>query len=384
MVAAVRRGISQREVARCFRVSLDTVQRWVQRAAGRRLDRVDWSDRSAAPHTLPTRTARDMEELVLTVRRELREQSELGEFGAAAIRRELEARQLAAVPSLRTINRILARRGALDARHRMRHKPPPRGWYLPDVAAGKAEVDQFDAIEGLHIKDGPEVEVLTAIALQSGLIEVWPSLGVTAASARACLIEHWRAVGLPSYAQFDNDTRFQGPHHHPDVIGSVMRLCLSLGVVPVFAPPRESGFQAAIESLNGRWQAKVWARFQHASLEALQTQSAKYVVASRAREAVRRESAPARRPFPAEWRLDLQAHPHGRVVFLRRTTDTGAVQLLGHLFVVDPLWPHRLVRCEVELDAGVIRFYRLRRRDPDHQPLVATVPYMLPRRPFRE
>ncbi len=384
MVAAVRRGSSQREVARRFRMSLHTVQRWVQRAAGRRLDRVDWSDRAAAPHTVPTRTNRGMEDLVLTVRRELREQSDLGEFGAAAIRRELEARRLAAVPSLRTINRILARRGALDARHRMRHKPPPRGWYLPDVAAGKAELDQFDAIEGLHIKDGPEVEVFTAIALHSGRIEVWPSLGVTAASVRACRIEHWRAVGLPSYAQFDNDTRFQGPHQHPDVIGSVMRLCLSLGIIPVFAPPRESGFQAAIESLNGRWQAKVWARFQHASLAALQVQSAKYVVASRARGAVRLENAPARRSFPAEWHLDLQAHPHGRVVFLRRTTDTGTVQLLGHTFVVDSLWPHRLVRCEVDLDADVIRFYRLRRRDPDHQPLVATVPYVLPRRRFRD
>ena len=136
MLAAVRRGIAHREVAPGFRVSLDTVQRWVQRAAGRRLDRVDWNDRSAAPHTLPTRTARDMEDLVLTVRRELREQSDLGEFGAAAIRRELAARALPAVPSLRTINRILARRGALDARHRIRLKPPPCGWYQSDVASG--------------------------------------------------------------------------------------------------------------------------------------------------------------------------------------------------------------------------------------------------------
>jgi hypothetical protein len=40
MVAAVWRGTSVRETARQFRVSLDTVQR----AAGQRLDRVDWSD----------------------------------------------------------------------------------------------------------------------------------------------------------------------------------------------------------------------------------------------------------------------------------------------------------------------------------------------------
>jgi hypothetical protein len=384
MVAAVRRGTPLRAVARAFRVHLRTVQRWVERAAGKRLDRVDWSDRPAGPRQALRRTAREVEDLVLTVRRELRASSDLGEFGAAAIHRELVARKVAPVPSVRTINRILARRGALDARHRVRHKPPPRGWYLPDVAAKQLELDQFDAIEGLRIKDGPEVEVFTAIALHSGLIAVWPGESVSAASVRTCLVEHWRAVGLPGYAQFDNDTRFQGPHQHADVISSVMRLCLSLGVVPVFAPPRESGFQAAIESLNGRWQAKVWARFQHESLPALQAQSAKYVAASRARGAVRLEGAPARRPFPAAWHLDLQAHPHGRIVFLRRTTEQGTVQVLGHTFVVDALWPHRLVRCDVDLDAAVIRFYRLRRREPDDQPLLGEVPYVLPQRRFRE
>src|SRR5688572_18088389 len=98
MVAAVRRGTSLRETARQFRVSLDTVQRWVQRAAGQRLDRVDWSDRSAAPHSLPTRTEHAVEDLVLTVRRDLKETSDLGEWGAVAIQRELQARDLPQIP----------------------------------------------------------------------------------------------------------------------------------------------------------------------------------------------------------------------------------------------------------------------------------------------
>lgn len=383
MVAAVRRGAALRSVARRLDVSLLTVQRWVRRAEGQRLDRVDWSDRPPIARQI-RRTDATLEDLVLTLRQELKQTSDLGEFGAAAIRRALLERGLAAVPAVRTIGRILDRRGALDAHARVRRPAPPPGWYLPEVALGRVELDSFDVIEGLVLRDGPQVEVFTGISLHGGLIAAWPGTAITARVAAAALIEHWRAWGLPGYAQFDNDTRFQGPHQHPDVIGRVMRLCLSLEVVPVFAPLRESGFQAAIESLNGRWQAKVWARFPHASLAALQDRSANYVAASRSRGAVRLDAAPQRRPFPTAWRPDLQAHPGGRVIFLRRTTERGTVGLLGHTFEVDPLWPHRLVRAEVDLDAGVIRFYALRRRDPSSQPLLRTTPYTLPRRRFRE
>jgi hypothetical protein len=380
MVRAVRRGASLRSVARQFHVSPTTVQRWVERVRGQRLDRAELGDRSSAPQRVANRVRPDLEDLVLQIRRELRDHSDLGEFGAAAIRRELLTRGLAAPPSLRTIGRILERRGVLDSRHRVRRQAPPLGWYLPEVAARRAELDEFDVVEGLVIKGGPEVVVLTAVSLHGGLIAAWPRAAITAAVTREALVEHWRAVGLPTYVQFDNDTRVQGPHQYPDTIGTVIRLCLSLGVVPVFAVPHEMGIQAAIESLNGRWQAKVWARFQHPSLEALQAQSAQYVLASRQRAAARIEAAPPRRPFPAQWRLKLTATLQGRMIYLRRTREQGRVTLLGHTFEVDPLWSHRLVRCEVDIDAAMIRFYALRRREPAWQPLLREVPYRLSQR----
>jgi hypothetical protein len=155
-------------------------------------------------------------------------------------------------------------------------------------------------------------------------------------------------------------------------------------VTPVFTPPRETGFQAAIESYNGRWQAKVWRRFHYDSLKSLQEQSAKFVAATRALAAERVLAAPPRRPFPRSWQQDLQTPPMGRIVFLRRTNDHGQVRLLGHLFHVDPLWVHRLVRSEVDLDTETLRFYALRRREPTNQPLLAQIPYQLPLKPFQE
>jgi hypothetical protein len=381
IIAAVRKGESIRTVARHFNIGLATAYLLVQRAGKRRLDRVNWEDHPSVAH-FTCRTSKEIEDLVLTIRRELRENSALGDYGDAAIRRELLERKIEDLPSVRTIARILLRRGVLDGRRRIRRTPPAPGWYLPDVAAGRSELDSFDVVEGLVIEGGLHVEVLNGISIHGGLIASWVTNGVTAKMAVGALLEHWRKFGLPSYAQFDNDSRFQGAHHWKDSIGRVARMCLSLGVTPVFVPPRETGFQAAIESLNGRWQAKVWARFHYDSLAAVQAQSARYVAAYRRRCESRIDGAPTRRKFPKSWKLDLQAAPGGKIIFLRRTTEQGEANLLGHMFPVDRNWPHRLVRAEVDLEARAISFYALRRREPDQQPLLASCNYIFPIKRF--
>ena len=383
MVQAARRGTPLRRVARQFGVALATVQYWLARARGQRLDRVDWADR---PRGLPSpvnRTDAAREDRVVQLRQELRD-SDLGEVGAAAIHREWLARGWPDPPALRTIGLILARRGALDGDRRVRRPPPPRGWYLPQLASRRAELDSFDSIEGLALQGGIQLEVLTGISLHGGLAAAWPHTTLTAKFVVRALLEHWRAGGLPDYAQFDNDPIFRGPDIYPDTIGRVTRVCLLLGVVPVFVPPRETGFQAAIESFNGLWQAKVWARFRHPDLPGLQAHSARYIAAHRRRAAARIEAAPPRRPFPRDARLNLQAHPRGRLIFLRRTNAQGEVELLGHRFVADPHWHNRLVRAEVDLAAQRIDFFSLRRRAPQEQPLLGQVPYVLPRRRFND
>jgi hypothetical protein len=259
-----------------------------------------------------------------------------------------------------------------------------RGWYLPKVAAEKAELDSFDTIEGLAIRGGPHLTVLTGISLHGGLPVVSPGRSLSSRSIVELLVQHWRDVGLPGYAQFDNDNRFCGPKQHADVIGRVSRLCLSLGVTPVFVPPNETGFQAAIESFNGRWQTAVWSRFEHHALRSLRSRSHKYVTAVRQKSATRIEAAPSRRPFPKRWRLNLQKHPQGTLVYIRRTNDRAQASLLGHAFPVDRHWVHRLVRAEVDLNAQQINFHALRRRDPTEQPILNTIAYELPKKPFKE
>jgi len=321
---------------------------------------------------------------VLSIRKQLREKSILGEYGAPAIHRELMRRSAENLPSVRTIGRILDRHGALDRRGRIRRPAPPRGWYLPDVVTGRCELDSFDTIEGLAIRGGPHLTILTGISLHGGLSAVWPERRISARIALQIILQHWKDVGLPGYAQFDNDNRFVGPRQHRDAIGRIIRMCLGLQVTPVFATPNETGFQAAVESFNARWQAKIWSRFEHRNLCGLKTRSRRYVQATRKRNAQRIEQAPARRPMPRNWHLDLQCPPRGKIIYLRRTDDRGKAEVLGRVFKVDTYWIHRLVRCEVDLTDSRIRFYALSRRNPDQQPLLGETEYALPNKHFLE
>ena len=383
MIAAVRRGESMRSVAGRFGVPLSTVQHWFARAKGRRLDRIDWEDRSSAPKRT-RRTKASIERRVLATRKRLKERSDLGEYGAPAIHRDLQQQAFEPLPSIRTIARILERHGVLDGLRRIRRPAPPKGWYLPDVAMETSELDSFDTIEGLAILGGPHLTVLTGISLHGGLAAAWPERRVSAKFVVEALLQHWREVGLPAYAQFDNDNRFTGPRQHPDAIGRVIRLCLNLQVTPVLVVPNETGFQATIESFNGRWQAKVWSRFHYSQLRTLRNRSHKYITASRQRNAARIEAAPARRKISKRWKLNLQATPRGRIIYLRRTNDKGHVNILGHSFCVDRYWVHRLVRAEVNLDTQSIQFFALRRREPNDQPLLNEAHYQLPNKLFRE
>lgn len=382
MVALVQAGRSRRSVARAFHVSLATVQLWVARAGDQPLDDVDWSDRTSARRRGPGIPAA-LEDLILDLRQELRATSDLGEFGAVAIRRALAERAdlIWPVPAVRTIGRVLERRGVLDGQRRVRRPAPPAGWYLPDLALRLGELDSFDVVDGLYLEGQPELGILTGISLHGGLPDAWPAFGMRVGQVVPAVVDRWRTEGLPVYAQFDNDPRFIGGHAQPDSIGPVIRMCLALGVVPVFAPPRETGFQASIEAFNGRWQTKVWSRYRGATLAGLQAQSDRWIGALRTRSAVRIDGAPPRLPFPAGVDPITPSVPRaGRMVFVRRTNDAGAISVLGHQLHVNRLWPHRLVRAELDLAAGRIEFHGLRRREPLDQPILGRIPYPIPER----
>ena len=380
---AVRRGQSLRQVAEQFRIGKSTIERWIKRTQGKRLDRVDWNDRPDGSPKPVNRASAEVEQCVLNLRKQLKENSALGEHGADAILREMKQHDCPVLPSRATVNRILKRHGELDGPQRKRFKAPPKGWYLKPLAKKIAELDQFDYVEDLCIEGGNIFQVLNSISLHGGLVGSWPMMRMTSENTVKKMIEFWKEFGLPDYAQFDNATVFQGSRW-PDSLGKVVRCCLSLGVTPVFAPPRETGFQASIESYNGRWQDGVWKRFHFQNLTDVQRQSNLYVEAVRNKNDERHENIPTRWQFPKGWTLDYATKPKGKVIFIRRTTDDEYVETMGHWWLVQGAGNHKLVRADVDLTKNKILFYRIRRREPTVHELIANVDYHLPNKPFNE
>lgn len=373
MLRAVRAGMNIRQAGQQFRFPKSTVAYWVQRTHGERLDRVDFANRK--PGRASNRTAFNVEQRIAQLRIGLRE-SVLGEYGASAIRTALQA-EMARTPSEASVNRVLARLGFQDRVRRIRRPPPPKGWYLPSVVAGQAEVDCFDFITELRIAGGPLIDVLTAKSLHGSLTDAW-AIPRSTEGTIPLLLTRWQRDGLPAYAQFDNDNVFQGAHHHAHAVGRVSRMCLQLGVVPVFVPPLEHGMQNTIESFNALWQAKVWQRHRVANVAELQACSDRYIAAHRGRTQALAEAAPRRQAMSKHFRFDAHAPLRGHIVFIRRSDETGRVSLLGQHFAVNANWLHRLVRCEVDFDHSCIRCFALRRRAPDEQPSLQTIPYRRP------
>lgn len=371
--------MSFRQAAHEFGFSKSAVERWVGRARGQRLDRVDLEDRK--PGRAWNRLGADLEARIAELRVELKA-SVLGEYGARAIGIALQT-ETDYAPCEAAINRALSRIGLQDGVRRIRRPAPPKGWYLPAVLGKRVELDCFDFIEELKIANGPLIDVLTAKSLHGALTDAWPMASMSARGTVPCLLERWQRDGLPAYAQFDNDTVFQGAHQFANTVGRISRLCLQLNVVPVFVPPLEHGMQNVIEGFNALWQAKVWLRYRVSRLSELKARSERYIAAHRARTQAVAEAAPARQAMPRRFKFDPQAPIRGRMIFIRRTDERGHAHMLGQRFMVSRIWAHRLVRCEVDFDHHCIRCFALRRRDPAAQQLLTTLPYHRLDKPFK-
>jgi transposase-like protein len=230
----------------------------------------DFSNHSRAPKTSPQQTSGSIEQAIVSIRkaREAGRTAHLkfGFIGHRTIQADLERFGHRDVPSLSTIQRLLAKHDLthpLGAAEETAYYPWPTAW----------EVNAIQATDIItrHLRGGLEIQNVHTIDHYSHAVHLSQYLDKTSETLCQHLLESWAKLGLPFLHQTDNEGVFCGGHTHPRVIGKVVRLCLFCGIEPLFIPEYEAKRNYQVETFHGLWCRGFWSRCLFRSLTQVQT-----------------------------------------------------------------------------------------------------------------
>jgi transposase len=220
-----------------------------------------YRERSRRPHHSPSRTGPEVAWWVESTRRKLAADRQFS--GAQAILWELEDLNVVPLPSLRTINRILARS---DLPRRRNGPYVPKGKKYPSLKGEKAgDVHQSDFVGPLYLKGGFRFYSLNSVDLATGRCATEPIVSKDSQSTVSALWASWCRVGMPKHQQVDNEMSFYGSPRHPRGMGPLIRLSLLNGIEVWFIPMREPWRNGVVEKFNHVWQDRVLGQIRLAS-----------------------------------------------------------------------------------------------------------------------
>jgi transposase len=226
-------------------------------------------DQTRRPHSNSRQLPDEVVEAVKLARLHLYNQ---GLFcGAQAISWELEALQVAPLPSLRTISRIVNREGLT---HRRTGRYEPKGKRYPTLKCQHAnEVHQGDYVGPCYLSGPLRFYSMNRVDLATGRCAVTPVFSKAAQSTIDSIWANWWRLGIPKHQQVDNELVFYGSHRHPRGMGCLIRLCLAQGVELWFIPMAEPWRNGVVEKFNDHYRGGLLRRVSMQGAEDLYRES---------------------------------------------------------------------------------------------------------------
>ena len=327
----------------------------------------DWfRNRLRRPHGHPASTSPELEAQVVTVRRYLAEQ---GLFhGDQAIRWELEDRGVHPLPSVRTIGRILARKG-LTQRRKGRYEPKGKKYPAP-MGRRPGEVHQSDFVGPRYLKGPIRFYSLNSVDVSTGRCAVQPVLQRGGQRAVDAVWASWCRLGMPRHQQVDNAMVFYGSPSHPRGMGSLIRLCLHHDIEAWFIPVGEPWRNGVVEKFNSQWQDKFLRRIEMDSSEKLFRESLRFEERHNSRyrysklggktpQAALEASGLKLRfpPTPEAPRHPLPKPDRGRYHLLRFVRSDGLLDVFGEKFAAPPEAIYEYVRLTIDVNTQRLLVY---------------------------
>jgi transposase InsO family protein len=247
-----QRGDQLSTIARVLKRSRPWVYKWIRRYDP---DNPTWyREQSRRPHSHPRQVRPAIEQQILDTRQALIQQ---GLFcGAQAIQWELDDVLADEVPSLSTINRVLARHQCTERVSR----PKPQPVY-PIIAARRPnDCHQADIVGPCYLAGGMRFHSLNVVDVVTHRCAVQTLWSCSSQHIVDAYWAAWQRLGMPRHLQVDNEMSYYGSPRYPRAMGALIRLCLHHRIEPWFIPVREPWRNGLVEYFNRHYRQKFLAR----------------------------------------------------------------------------------------------------------------------------
>lgn len=218
-------------LCRKYGISRKTGHKWINRAA----EGLQLCDQSRRPHQQPSKTADDLEALIVQVR------LSHPAWGGRTIRAALEAAGVEGLPSDKTCCNILKRNGLVDPVESAKHTAFQRF-----EKHHCNEMWQTDFKGDFLLGNGVRCYPLTILDDHSRFnIRIEPK--TAAIEAKASFLAVFREYGLPNSVLSDNGAQFAGAHRG---LSTFERFLMDLDILPIHGRPIHPQTQGKIERFH--------------------------------------------------------------------------------------------------------------------------------------
>jgi putative transposase len=247
-------GLSKSAIARRLGKPRLWVQRWIQRYDPR-LGEASLQDRSSIPKHVREKYPKKVKEAALRSRREREERKDPkykhALVGAEAIYYELQELGITPLPPPRTIHAWLKQADRIPKR-KGKAKKPSNPTYPVFRCRAVNDIQELDLKGPLYLQGSSQKYYLVTLRdVYSKKVAIQALSSKKMEAMIDFLVASWRKIGCPKRLQMDNGLEFRGSNRYPRTLGSLLKVCLDLGVEPVFIPTHEPWRNGVIENFNG-------------------------------------------------------------------------------------------------------------------------------------
>jgi putative transposase len=328
-------------------------------------------DLTRANQRVVNRTPPHIERAVISIRQRLAKrataQTRYSLVGAPQIRAELEKLDYAPLPSLRTIERIVARAGLTCPPLRLAPQLA-RTEYPGPQAQDSNQVHQVDVVGPRYLKgDKTRYYFLVCKDVFDQAVYIEFVASRSSDTVLAFLTHAWQSLGLPDIVQFDNGREFCGWGASARYLSRVIRFCLRLEIEVLFIPEGRPYYNGAVEQFNGWFQPLLLKRSYRRPADArrqvkrlMTTVNEQHVHAHLShRTAAQYRRGKRLRKLPADCQLHQQKLPIsvGKVSFIRLVTAKGTMNVLSQQFKVGKRLKFQYIKATLYTKPQVLKIY---------------------------